>query len=149
MSEERMQVLRMVASGQITAEEGEQLLAVLGHDSATAAIGSAPPVAPGKARYLRVVVAEGDDETGKHATRVNLRVPVQLLRAGMKLGTMLPDRAKDTVNDVLRQKGAAFDVSTLKTEDLDLLLEHLDDVTVDVENEKNNKNSTVRFFVER
>ncbi|GIG62295.1 hypothetical protein Lfu02_66670 [Longispora fulva] len=141
MNDERMQVLQMVASGQVTAEEGGFLLAALDHDGAPAAGGDAV-AAQGRPRYLRVMVTEH----GEHGKKVNVRVPIQLLRAGVKLGTMLPDQAKDKVNDALRQKGAAFDISGLKAEDLDLLLEHLDDLTVDVEGDKS---STVRFSVER
>ncbi len=81
-SEERIKVLKMVADGKITAEEAATLLETL--DEAPASTSKAPPAPtpsqPG--RYFRVRVT--DTDTGK--VRVNVRLPVGVINAGMKLG---------------------------------------------------------------
>lgn len=82
--EERMRVLRMVESGKITAEEATQLLESL--DDAPTSPKGAPP-APGippasSGRWFRVRVT--DARTGK--LRVNVRLPVGVVNAGLKMG---------------------------------------------------------------
>jgi hypothetical protein len=81
-NEERIKVLKMVADGKITAEEAAVLLETL--DEAPAANSKAQPGrAPGQpGRYFRVRVT--DTDTGK--VRVNVRLPVGVINAGMKLG---------------------------------------------------------------
>lgn len=86
-SEERMRVLRMVQEGKITAQQGVQLLDALdaGQRRANKGMVAAPPTPPaipGAGRWFRVMVT--DTNTGK--TRVNVRLPVSLVSAGMKMG---------------------------------------------------------------
>lgn len=83
-TEERMKVLRMVESGKITAEEATQLLESL-DEVPTSPKGppTPPPVPPNMAgRYFRVRVT--DTDTGK--VRVNVRLPVGVVSAGLKMG---------------------------------------------------------------
>ena len=77
-------------------------------------------------------------------TKVNVRVPMQLLRAGVKLTGVIPDRAREQVNDALRKEGIAFDINKLTPENLEEMIEQLRDLTVDVDNE----NAKVRVFCE-
>ena len=86
-SEERMRVLRMVQEGKITAQQGVQLLDALDAGQRRPGKGipsavPAPPAVPGSGRWFRVMVT--DTNTGK--TRVNVRLPVSLVSAGMKMG---------------------------------------------------------------
>ena len=83
-SEERIKVLRMIQEGKITAEEGILLMEALdtGKPPApkTPAI-SAQSISRG-ARYLRVRVT--DTDSGK--VRVNIRLPISVVNAGIKMG---------------------------------------------------------------
>lgn len=86
-SEERMRVLKMVQEGKITAQQGVQLLDALDAGQRRANKGMVPapptpPAIPGSGRWFRVLVT--DTNTGK--TRVNVRLPVSLVSAGMKMG---------------------------------------------------------------
>ena len=75
-SEERMQILEMVASGKITAEEGSRLLRALEKGSQPAETRSAQP------RMLKIRIT--DLATGKD--RVNVSIPMSLVNVGMKMG---------------------------------------------------------------
>ena len=89
MNEQRKDILDMLAEGKITAEEAEQLIAALERDQAPAA--TSLDVRPkGKAKYLRVVVDAVDNG---EPSRVNVRVPLQLLRAGVRLAALIPPQA--------------------------------------------------------
>ena len=146
MNDDRRSILDMLAAGTINADEAERLLAAL--DRAPAA--AAPPIAePGypanrvKARYLRVSV-DTDEEDAGGPTKVNIRVPMQLLRAGVRLSSLIPPRARDEVNAAMAKEGIPFDINQLKPENLEELVDHLSELTVDVDQEK----TKVRIFCE-
>ena len=80
-SEERMKVLRMVESGKISAEEATQLLESLDDVPTTPKGGAGVPAAMA-GRWFRVRVTDSD--TGK--VRVNVRLPVGVVSAGLKMG---------------------------------------------------------------
>ncbi len=84
-SEERMKVLRMVEDGKITAEQATQLLEALDEAPTTSPKGGpagATPPSGTPGRWFRVRVT--DTDTGK--VRVNVRLPVGVVNAGLKMG---------------------------------------------------------------
>jgi hypothetical protein len=68
---------------------------------------------------------------------VNLRVPLQLLRAGVKVASLIPPRAQEQVNRVLRQRGLPFDLNQVRPENLDQLIDQLSTFTVAVDQKQN------------
>lgn len=137
MNEERKRILNMLAENKITAEEAEALLDAMSSPlAAETSVGAGTRSADPK--YLRVVVEGGED-------KVNVRVPFQLLRVGMRLAALIPATAHGPVNKALQQHGIDIDVSKLKPEDFEELVQHLRDLTVDVESMLGEK---VRVFCE-
>jgi hypothetical protein len=140
MSENRRQILEMLASGKITAEEAERLIAALEREPATSLV---PEVRRNdKLKYLRVVVDGHDEHDGP--VKVNVRVPMLLLRAGVKLTGIIPPKARTEVNEALRKEGIDIDIGKLTPETLDEVVEQLRDLQVDVDSEK----AKVRVFCE-
>ena len=129
MNEQRKDILDMLAEGKITAAEAEQLIAALERDQPPAA-SSLEARPKGKAKYLRVVVDALED--GEPA-RVNVRVPLQLLRAGVRLAALIPPQALGKANAELSKSGVPFDLTQLKPEQLEALVDHLDEMTVEVD----------------
>ena len=129
MNEQRKDILDMLAEGKINAAEAEQLIAALERDQPPPASGlEARP--KGKAKYLRVVVDAVDDG---EPTRVNVRVPLQLLRAGVRLAALIPPQALVKANAELSRSGVPFDLTQLKPEQLEELVDQLDEMTVEVD----------------
>jgi hypothetical protein len=81
-SEERMKILTMIQEGTITAEEGMRLLETLEETPQKTAAQSRPAAAGSGGRYVRVRVT--DTDSGK--TRVNIRLPISVVSAGLKMG---------------------------------------------------------------
>ena len=140
MNEQRKDILDMLAEGKITAEEAEQLIAALDRDQPPPA-SSLDTRPKGKAKYLRVVVYTLE---GGEPGRVNVRVPLQLLRAGVRLAALIPAQALEKVNTELSKSGVPFDLTQLKPEQLETLVEHLDEMTVEVDQ----PDAQVRVFCE-
>ena len=140
MNEQRKDILAMLGEGKITAAEAEQLIAALERDQPAAS--SLDARSKGTAKYLRVLV-DAPDEDGEPG-RVNIRVPLQLLRAGVRLAALIPPQALDRATAELNKSGVPIDLTQLKPEQLESLVEHLDELTVDIDE----PNSTVRVFCE-
>ncbi len=101
-SPERLKILKMIQEGKITAEEGIELLDMVGDKGGKGKSGIPEPPAPPRsnAQWFRVVVT--DTITGK--TRVNVRLPVSLVNAGMKMGA----KFSPTVEGLDQEKLAEF-----------------------------------------
>ncbi|ROQ68361.1 hypothetical protein EDD93_2825 [Streptomyces sp. 840.1] len=143
MNEQRRQILQMLAEGKITADEAERLIDALQRQQPEPAAG-ATPRPKSRAKYLRVMVNSEDDGTGEGPSRVNIQVPLQLLRAGVRIASLLPPQALTRANTELRRSGVPIDLTELKPEHLEELVEQLDEVTVDVDD----PSGQVRIFCE-
>ncbi|HTM16493.1 MAG TPA: hypothetical protein VL135_06300 [Terracidiphilus sp.] len=157
MNENRRQILEMLAAGKITADEADRLLAALDPGPVAVGQGSSGTGANGNARntaaksvpkYLRVLVEADESMTGnKGLTTVNVRVPMQLLRAGVRLAALIPQQAHNQLDQALSSHGVPLTLSQIKPENLEELIDHLEDLTVDVDGKEGNQ-TKVRVFCE-
>jgi hypothetical protein len=149
MSEHRRQVLQMLSEGKISTNEAERLLAAMEGTSGSAS--SEPGSASaGKSRpkYLRVVVDSEENSGQDGPTKVNVRVPMQLLRAGVKLAGLLPAQALHKANSAMQEQGIPIDLTQLNPGNLEELVEQLNDLTVDVDQKDAGTRVKVRVFCE-
>ena len=153
MNDNRRQILEMLAAGKITADEAERLLAaldpiptpVMPEFTGTTANGATVKT---RAKYLRVLVEADEGMTGlKGQTTVNVRVPMQLLRAGVRLASLIPIQAHGQLDEALSRKGVPITLSQIKPENLEELIDHLEDLTVDVDG-KDGNTTKVKVFCE-
>ena len=86
-SQERMQILKMIESARITAEEGAKLLGAIEETTVRerSGAGEAPP------RWFRIRVA--DLRTGKNKVEVN--IPLALIEVGMRMGARFAPQMGD------------------------------------------------------
>jgi hypothetical protein len=132
MSEERMRILNMVATGKISPEEAERLLDAL--NSPPEGAPSSPPRNP---KFIHVKVTGNDN--------VDVRVPIGILRTGIKLTALIPPLAMAHIDEHIREKGFNFDLSHIKKEDIDDLITNLGELQVDV---KSRNGDNVRVYCE-
>ncbi len=129
MTEERRQILEMLAAGKINADEADRLLGALQGEAATATTSTAPTKPAPK--YLRVIVDANEKDEGP--VHINVRVPIMLLRAGVRLASLIPTSAQARVNQELHKNGVDFDVSQIKPENLNEIIDHLSEFSVDID----------------
>jgi hypothetical protein len=147
MADNKKRILEMLAQNKISTDEAYRLLSALETEGSasedTAKAGTAEKM---KSKYLRVCILSGSErEHGGKGDRVNVRVPMTLIRSGMKFTSLLPPEARDKVTGALHEKGIDFDMRNLKPEDMDELLEALSELEVDV---AGSDGETVKVFVE-
>lgn len=140
MNEQRRQILEMLAEGKITADEAARLIDAVQPERPEAPAGALPRPKP-RPKYLRVVL---EDHSSGAPSRINIRVPLRLLRAGVRVTSLLPPQAITRVNAELDKAGVPVDLAQLRPQDLDELIEALDEVTVDL----NDPDTKLQVFCE-
>ncbi|MFC6022054.1 hypothetical protein ACFP2T_38555 [Plantactinospora solaniradicis] len=143
MNEERRQVLQMLAEGKVTADEAERLIDALEREQPESPPGTTVRPKP-RPKYLRVVVSSEDNVGDDGPGRINIRVPLQLLRAGVRLASLIPPQALTKANAELHKSGVPIDLTQLKPQHIEELVEHLDDIIVDIDQ----PDATVKVFCE-
>jgi hypothetical protein len=142
MDTNKRKILEMVAEKKITIDEAERLLSLVGKEPSAGSSQVKESKIPPK--YLRVVIQPTAQAATAEAERVNIRVPVTLLRAGMRLASVIPPSAYNQIDSAFKEKGVEFDLRNLKAEDFDALLAALNDLEVNIENSK----QTVHIYTE-
>jgi len=132
MQSERKKILEMLADGKISVDEAERLLAAIYEDidaqQNTAASTTRKP------KYLRVLIEPKSDNA--KGERVNVRVPINLIRAGLKWISFIPKHSQKKVGDALKEKGIEVDFNNLTSEDVDELIVNLNDLQVEVDGDE-------------
>ena len=140
MSEDRSRILNMLAQGKITAEEAERLLDALDARPGTGAESAGPAIKgdPGplidalpKFLYVKVLAENGDN--------VDVKIPIALVRSGLKLTSLIPPQAMDQINDSMSEHGMSVDFSNLKPEDIDDLVAALREMEINVDSSNGDK----------
>jgi len=126
MNEERKKILEMLQQGKVTVEEAEKLLAALAAPEETKS-GVEKPAC----KYLKVIVEPGPQSEDRD--RVNIRVPMKLIRAGLKFAAFVPKHAHASINQALHEKGIEMDVTQITQQDIEDIVSQLSDLTVEVE----------------
>ena len=125
MSDETKRVLEMVAAGKITVDEGERLLG---------ALGAGQPAPPPEAerpvpRFLKMeagaIGKDGKDEGFR------MRVPLDLIRAGIMMRALIPETKRDRINEKLREKGIEGDIFEMSDDQIDTLIHSLGELEME------------------
>ena len=143
MTDATKQVLEMLAAGKITTDEADRLLNALREPARVAAAPEKTESRP-KPRYLRVIVDANDEKDGP--TNINIRVPLQLLRAGVRLASFMPVSAQAKVNVALHEQGIDLDISKIRPENIDELIDELRDTSIDITQKRDDVK--IRLFSE-
>jgi len=151
MSEERRRILQMLGEGKITADEAEELLDAIEKQYrtddvevstfGTDADSENEKKHSKKPKFLRIIVEPKDGGKGE---KVNIRIPMMLLRAGVKLASVVPGGAKDKINDKMKEQGIDIDLNNLDSKSLDEIVTGLGSMCIDVDDDK----EKVKIFCE-
>ncbi len=148
MTTERKQILEMLAAGKVSVEEAERLLRLTAGGPGSASADS--PTAANSLRvsdpkFIRIMVEPAENAgSKKDQHRVNIRIPLKIVRAGVNLASLLPGDTGRMVQGSLLEKGYMSDISKLDGSALDELIEALQELSIDATVD----NHTVRVFVE-
>lgn len=115
VNEENLKILRMIEERQITAEQGAALLAT-GNKPASA-VAPVPAPKTGKGHFFRVLVTDTDNEK----TRVNITLPLSLVKWGLKVGGKFAPEVEgldlDELNDIIQNEASGKLVDVMDEDD--------------------------------
>ena len=125
MKEETRKVLEMLSQGKVSVLEAEQLLSAVDISSAQASDEKKP-----EPKYFRILVNKPARE-GKKAEAVNIRVPMTVVRGGLRLGALVPGMLNN--KKIQLGNGNELDLSKLTYTDLEAMIKDIGELTVDVD----------------
>jgi len=131
MTDEARRVLELLARRKITVDEAQQLLRALerpGTDGPEAP----PPVNPARhaPRWVKIVV-DKPGRDGREPKQVAIKIPIAFVRGGAKFGSMFA--RMEPISRRLREQGIDVDFSSLDSAQIEKLLSHLGETTIDVD----------------
>ena len=122
MSDEKTRILTMLSEGKVSVEEAEKLLKAV-ETSVVEQDNTQRPSSKILPKFIRVQV----DSSG--GDKVNVKVPIQILRSGVRLASLLPAEAQGSINNTMN----GIDLSKIGPENIDQFIESLADFTIDVD----------------
>jgi Asp-tRNA(Asn)/Glu-tRNA(Gln) amidotransferase B subunit len=139
MSEERKRILALLAKGKISEQEADELIDAIGKgdEAGKTRANEADRAKSKNVNYMYVKVLSGGNDN------VDVRVPLGLIRAGMRLTSLIPPQAVERINSAMREKGMAFDFNNIKPDDIEELIKNIAEMEVNV---KSKNGDTVRVY---
>ena len=135
MNEEKRKVLSMISEGKITAEEGEKLLDALDKNETKNTVDD-PAMNKSKKAGINYLYVDINPKTESNKEKVHVKVPLALVRAGVNIASMLPKDVQASVNSAMDEKGMKFDLSNLKPENIEELIQALEEMEVNIDSEE-------------
>jgi hypothetical protein len=143
MDENKKKILEMLAQGKISVDEASRLLALVGEEANSKNKDNPVKSTKSNAKYLYVKVEpkegrekhSGWGEGRRETERVNVRIPISLIRAGMKLTALMPPQVADDINKAIKEKGMGFDIRNLKDESIEPLIDALGETEIEVDSD--------------
>ena len=136
MSDDKRRILDMLAAGSLNVDEAERLL------RACEAVAPQDPEHDPKPqpRYLKLVA----EEDGPDESSVTVTVPLTLIRAGIKLHTLLPEGARERTVEGFKVNGIGIDPFDIPADKVDEFIEAFSELEI----EANESGSRFRLYME-
>jgi len=140
MSDETRRILDLLAQNKITVDEADQLLRAMGtqpHGQSQAEAASPKPEdgERPKARFIRINVHKPANDHRREKD-VNIRVPIAVVKGGMRLGALIAPFAGEHAARKMRERGFDLDLSKLDGPAFESLLKDMEEVNIEVDNGK-------------
>jgi len=135
MSDQSRRVLDLLSQGKVSVDEAEKLLSAVSASPAEPEPNDKPADGKETPRHLRIVVVKAPQQ-GRPEKNVNIRIPIALMRGGMRLGAMIHGLAGEEMTERLRERGIDFDFSKLDEAKIETILKECGEMTVDMDEGK-------------
>ena len=130
MSDDIRRVLDLLAQGKLTVDEAEQLLNALKDQPRTDSTAKTEAGTTAKRRFIRIQVHKRGTK-GQQDKDVSIRVPMAVVRGGLRLGTMIPG-FHASMNAHLRERGVDIDLSKIDPAMIESVLAEMGELNIDV-----------------
>ena len=154
-TEDTRRILDLLSQGKITVDDADRLIKAMSADvpSGTAAAEPAETAADGgqRARWFRINIRKPASDQAHKPKDVNIRVPISVVKGGMRLGAIIATFAGEKAAMRMKQRGLDLDLSTINGDlsrmngaEFEAFLKSLDDMNIEIDDGR----STVRITAE-
>jgi hypothetical protein len=151
MNDDTRRVLDLLAQGKITVDEAEQLLRAMNASAADAAPSEEPRADRARPRWLRIQIHKPAKD-GREAREVNIRVPIAVVKGGMRLGAIIGTFAGERAARRMKERGIDLDLSKIHGDfsnmngaEFDAFMKSLDEMNMHIDD---GESSVVRITCE-
>jgi hypothetical protein len=140
MNDEKRRILELLAQGKITVDQADELMRAVDArrpDAASASTGE-----PSPPRWVRIQVQKQAKE-GRDPNEVNIRVPIAVVKGGMRLGAIIATFAGEKAAQRMKERGIDLDLSKINGDfskmngaEFDAFMKSIDDVNIEVDDGK-------------
>jgi len=135
MSDDTRRVLDLLAQGKVSVDEADRLLRAMAADEPRRKAADTPPADRPQPRFVRIAIHQ--PARHGHADKdMNIRVPIAIVRSGMRLGALIPGIAGEQVSARLRERGLDIDFSKLDAAAIENVLKELSDSNIEIDSGK-------------
>ena len=137
-------MLELLALGKVSVDDADKLIdaiAATAPQAAAPAAGASAGERPAP-RWIRINVFKPAKE-GKQDKEVNIRVPIAVVKGGMRLGAIIGTFAGEKAALRMKERGIDLDLSKINSdfskmngEEFDAFLKSLDDMHIDIDDGK-------------
>ena len=143
MSDDTRRILDLLAQGKVTVDEADKLIdAITGPAAQPAETAAAGGGDRSKRRWIRINVFKPARE-GKQDKEVNIRVPIAVVRGGMRLGSIIATFAGEKAAQRMKERGIDLDLtkingdfSQMNGDEFDAFMKSLDDMNIEIDDGK-------------
>jgi hypothetical protein len=126
----------MLAEGKIDVSEAEKLLNAIDSKETS----SRKECSETAQQFFNVLI----DSKKEGGTRVKIKVPLRLLKAGMKFVNLIPEESRKKIQIAMRDKGINFDLNEIDSLNADELLDALQALEIAVNDSETSE--SIRIF---
>jgi len=141
-ADDTRRILDLLAQGKMTVDEADRLLKALAAVQPEANTSTADSSGRPKPSWFRINIHKPANEQ-RDAKDVNIRVPVSVMKGGMRLGAIIGTFAGERVARRMRERGIDLDLSAingnlskLNGPEFEQFLKSLDDVSFEIDDGK-------------
>ena len=151
-TDDTRRILDMLQEGKITVDEADRLIKALTGDRPPQTA-TAEPATDGRARarWIRINIQKPANDAGQNAKNVNIRVPIAIVKGGMRLGAIIGTFAGEKAARRMKAEGLDIDLAKISSDlsqmngpEFDEFLGSLNDTNIEIDDGK----SQVRITTE-
>jgi hypothetical protein len=140
-TDDTRRILDLLSQGKITVDDADRLIKAISAE-VPAGTAAAETAADGgqRARWFRINIRKPASDQAHTPKDVNIRVPIAVVKGGMRLGAIIATFAGEKAALRMKQRGLDLDLSTINGdlsrmngEEFDAFLKSLDDMNIEID----------------
>ena len=142
-TDDTRRVLDMLSAGKISVDDADRLLKAMSAEPPAGAPTADAAADGGRVRWIRINIHKPANEEGHRAKDVNIRVPIAVVRGGMRLGALIGTFAGEKAARRMKAQGLDIDLAKINSDlsqmngpEFDEFLKSLNDTNIEIDDGK-------------